>query len=223
MPSPTSSNSVVPETLQFHFSQVHKSSGKIYPFYPLLSPAEDSYLLTQYTARNIVQRKKNQTALRELLNITNALPLVGIMMASFNGKQKAFLEQLVEASCNLPVQLVIIANTKECVINKKSSIKRLNPDQASCHLFFGSADILVLPPDQDDALLAACFRYGLVPVTHNSQSLVRDYDPVSEEGNAFTYINNSIWSLYAALVRAVETHKLSYDWNRIQRNGMDMT
>ncbi len=201
--------------------QVSKSVSKL--AFPQLSPAEDSYLPFQYTARNVAQRKKNQQSLRSGLHIDNDLPVVGIVAQALSKKDIGMLEQLVEASGSLGMQLVIIADKQSCQVAKKGTIKHMLPTEAHMHLFFGAADILVVPTVVDDAMVAACFRYGLVPVVHNDQSLVRDYDPISEEGNAFTYTEYSVWAIFAALVRALETHRLSYDWQRIERNGMDMT
>lgn len=192
-------------------------------YFPQQSPAEDTYLPTQYTARNIVQRKKNQMPLRELLKLDNTLPIVGVIVSGFNKKQLKLLEQIVEASGALPLQLVLIGADKELIVAKSSKVKKLVSLPANVHLFFGAADVLVLPAQSNDALVAACFRYGLVPVVQDDQTLVRDYDPVSEEGNAFSYQQNTIWSIFAALIRALETHRLSYDWQRIQRNGLDMS
>lgn len=192
-------------------------------YFPQQSPAEDMYLPTQYTARNIVQRKKNQILLRETLKQDNSLPIVGIIVSGFSKKQAKLLEQMVEACQALPLQLVLIGSEKEVVLAKKSKIKQLVNTEANIHLFFGAADVLVLPVQSNDALVAACFRYGLVPVVQDNQALVRDYDPVSEEGNSFSYSQNTIWAIFAALIRAMETHRLSYDWQRIQRNGIDMS
>lgn len=219
MPSPTT-NSALAASPSISF-QISGSITKI--FFPQLSPAEDSYLPSQYTARNVAQRKKNQQHLRSSFHIDNDLPIVGIMVNPKNKKELLLLEQLVVACSSLAMQLVVIAQKSDCKVSKESSAKHMVPTEANMHLFFGAADILVLPSIMDDAVVAACFRYGLVPVVYDEQSLVRDYDPISEEGNAFTYSEHSIWAIFAALVRALETHRLSYDWQRIERNGMDMT
>lgn len=219
MPSPTTHSALVAsQSVSFQLS-----STKSKLLFPQLSPAEDSYLPSQYTARNVAQRKKNQQPLRNSLHIDNELPIVGIVALAKNKKELELLEQLVTACSELAVQVVIIGEKSVCKIAKQSLIKHMLPTEANMHLFFGAADILVLPNLVDDAVVAACFRYGLVPVVNNDQSLVRDYDPISEEGNAFTYTDSSIWAIFAALVRSIETHKLSYDWQRIERNGMDMT
>lgn len=201
--------------------QVSSSNTKL--LFPQLSPAEDSYLPSQYTARNVAQRKKNQQHLRSSLHIDNDLPIVGIMVKATSKKDVGLLEQLATACCSLALQLVVIGQKSDCKVSKESCAKHMLPTEANMHLFFGAADILVFPSMVDDAVVAACFRYGLVPVVNNEQSLVRDYDPISEEGNAFTYSEDSIWAIFAALVRSLETHRLPYDWQRIERNGMDMT
>lgn len=65
-----------------------------------------------------------------------------------------------------------------------------------------------------------CFLSGVVPVSLPSNGL-EDYDPVQEAGNAFVYQTPNAWQCFAALVRAIETYKLPFDWRTIQRNGME--
>lgn len=68
--------------------------------------------------------------------------------------------------------------------------------------------------------LHQCFAAGVVPVSLTSTPL-DDYDPVQESGNAFLFAAPNAWGCFAALVRAIETYKLPFDWRTIQRNGME--
>jgi starch synthase len=68
-------------------------------------------------------------------------------------------------------------------------------------------------------------KYGVVPVMHHSENLdglLSDYDPRNETGEAFLFNFHTHWSFFAAVVRALENYKLSYDWNTIVKNGMNV-
>lgn len=69
--------------------------------------------------------------------------------------------------------------------------------------------------------LPLCLGAGIVPVSPSSPML-ENYDPVQESGNAFLYENANAWPCFAALVRAIETYKLPFDWRTIQRHGMEV-
>lgn len=68
--------------------------------------------------------------------------------------------------------------------------------------------------------LKLCMTSGIVPISIQSRAL-ENYDPVQEAGTAFTFESENAWQCFAALVRAIETYKLPYDWRTIQRNGME--
>jgi glycogen synthase len=68
--------------------------------------------------------------------------------------------------------------------------------------------------------LTLCLKYGVVPICLPS-SLLDDYNPVQETGNAFVYEQPTMWSCFAALVRAVETYKFPFDWKTIQKHCLE--
>lgn len=66
-------------------------------------------------------------------------------------------------------------------------------------------------------------RAGAIPVIAEKaapKAVCADYEPTSESGNAFFARSGDAWALFAALVRAVETFRFSYDWNGIIRNAI---
>ncbi len=79
---------------------------------------------------------------------------------------------------------------------------------------------LFLGTDHPTAELKACLASGVVPVAMPHASL-DDYNPVQETGNSFLYENPNKWNCFAALVRAVETHKFPFDWKTIQRHCLE--
>lgn len=83
---------------------------------------------------------------------------------------------------------------------------------------------LILSADLADSPLAAtALSVGCVPVLAESiapKAAAEEYDPVSEQGNSFYAREATIWSLFAAVARAVETYRFPYDWQGIVRSAL---
>jgi starch synthase len=66
-------------------------------------------------------------------------------------------------------------------------------------------------------------RYGSIPVVRATGGLadtVKDFNPVTGEGNGFNFGPYDSMALYTALVRAVETYKHRGVWRQLQLRGM---
>ena len=57
--------------------------------------------------------------------------------------------------------------------------------------------------------------YGVVPVALEDPILT-DYNPITESGNAFIFSKENKWLFFAAIVRAIENFKFTYDWQNIE-------
>lgn len=62
-----------------------------------------------------------------------------------------------------------------------------------------------------------CLQHGTVPVAP-ALSKLDDYNLAQETGNAFVFSHQNAWQAFAAVVRALETHKFPYDWKTIQKH-----
>ncbi|MBP9751135.1 MAG: hypothetical protein KBC95_04810 [Candidatus Peribacteraceae bacterium] len=112
-----------------------------------------------------------------------------------------------ELQTRYPHRIAILPNTDEGMAKMLSA--------ADMALFLA-------PAGKDDATLKACMACGVLPVGQAGSPLLENYDPVQESGTAFTYEDANPWHVFAAIVRALETFKLPYDWRTIQRHGMEM-
>ncbi|MFC1600400.1 hypothetical protein ACFL3T_05210 [Patescibacteria group bacterium] len=79
------------------------------------------------------------------------------------------------------------------------------------------ANIVILINENHDKVKKA-WENGVVPITQELDPSVVDYNPNTESGNAFVYQNANEWEIFAAVVRALETHKFPYDWKFIVRS-----
>ena len=61
-------------------------------------------------------------------------------------------------------------------------------------------------------------KYNLVPILFKNEKLshiYKEFDPIAENGCAFYYQRKNPWHIYAAIVRASENFRFSYDWEQI--------
>ncbi|OGC81341.1 MAG: hypothetical protein A2V81_00845 [Candidatus Abawacabacteria bacterium RBG_16_42_10] len=191
----------------------------------LFSPEEDAFLSVQFGKRTLTKRKENKKHLAETLHIdtkkTNK-PIVLILLSLFvNDQDREFLERMLEAMRFLDIHVVVVGKKSECEDVLLSLFIHREPTDKLLHEVLGGADIILLPPSCPTNFVRSVLQYGLIPVAFFEQTDLVDYDPVFERGNSFLYNYLSPWSAFASLVRALETHRLSYDWQRIQKNGMD--
>ncbi len=62
---------------------------------------------------------------------------------------------------------------------------------------------------------------GTVPIVYEQSApkdKAIDYDPTDEQGNSFYFYDASAWAVFAAVIRATEAYRFSYDWAGIVRN-----
>lgn len=192
----------------------------------LLYPEEDAFLSVQFGKRTLNKRKENRKHLVEMLHIENKKaqkPIVLILLSLFvNEQDREFLEQMLEAMRFLDIHVLVLGKKSECEEILLSLFIQREPTEKLVHEALGGADMVLLPPSCPTSFVRSVLQYGLTPVAFFEQADLIDYDPVFEKGNSFLYNYLSPWSAYAAMVRALETYRLPYDWQRIQKNGMEI-
>jgi len=95
-------------------------------------------------------------------------------------------------------------------------------DELSRRKIYAASNIsLIFNNNSQNAIeLKNTLAYGVVPVTKNDPVL-KNYNPVHESGNAFLYEDNDKWLFFAALVRALENYKFTYDWQNLELAAMN--
>lgn len=87
-------------------------------------------------------------------------------------------------------------------------------------------DCLIICSDNlaDSKVAEAALAAGVIPVIAEEiapKAWAQNYDAQAESGNAFFADDCSGYALFAAAVRALETHKFSYDWQGLARNAAE--
>ncbi|MBI4835668.1 MAG: hypothetical protein HY817_00240 [Candidatus Abawacabacteria bacterium] len=190
----------------------------------LTTPEEDAYLSVQFSARSLSKRKDNKKQLLQELAKDKAdlkKPLVILLPGLFTVKKdRTLLEDLMPGLQKLNATILILASNKSCNQDMLQWCTQLEANEKNIHQALAAGDIVITPPNGDQSFTQSCLGYGIVPVAPVANG-VQDYDPIWESGNGFIYQDYSVWSVFAAIVRALETFKLPYDWQRIQKNGME--
>jgi starch synthase len=177
-----------------------------------------------------IEKQKQKTLLQKELNLSSfaETPLIAVVSELLEKNGAALLEKITEGLMTLPVQLVLLGVGSERFRNMFLDLANKHPEKVRIlpnstvnrkKLLF-AADIVLSPDHQPEPVVEAAFEYGCVPVTPACH-IVMDYDPTTEQGNAFVYSERNPWSAFTSLVRALETYRLPYDWNHIVRNGKE--
>lgn len=157
--------------------------------------------------------------LAEQLGFSIKNPLLSIILdRELSKSDEENLKHILEATAAVDVQVVVLADTNldacdspHAVVLPYGRVNRTKLLQgADMALCFGFNDV-------EEMLLN-----GTIPVSP-ARSEIADYNPNRETGNAFVYKKMNCWSMFAALVRAVETFKFPYDWTNIVRQGREST
>jgi starch synthase len=201
----------------------------------LWSPETDTHITANYSQKTLDQKARNKAAMQKKLGwpveprrATVCLPLG--MTEALGG---SVLRTMLPGLLTQPVELLILGKgSKEygtlfTALQKEHGhrIAILPAGEASLHAMIASSDMALFLSDVSKTPeTEICLQYGVVPVAPEGE-ILENYDPVQERGNAFTFAEfetpeQTAWSAFAALSRALETYKFPYDWRTIQRQCM---
>lgn len=169
---------------------------------------------------NFIKQKKNVKKLfSEKLFFAFGLPLVAIILdRELSKNQENLIKKVFEGLVHLEIQTIVLS------------------DKAIRDNFLEGSRIVVLPYSRRNRKylleacdIALCFDFndveeillnGAIPISAPREEL-SNYHPNHETGNAFVYEKINAWSIFATVVRAVETFKFPYDWQGIVRQGLE--
>ncbi len=165
----------------------------------------------------IKQKKLHKKDLAKELELDLKQPMLAVVVEEdLKPKQEETLAQVVEGLKSLNVGAVILGDAHlEELADKNVKFREYN--RKNRKEILEATDIAVVFKAND---VEELLWHGTIPVS-SARGELADYDPNSESGNAFIYEKKDQWSIFAAVVRAVETYKFTYDWKHIMRNGLE--
>lgn len=197
------------------------------PFAPTL----DSKIFRKYGTKSLDAKVHNKTALQDEIGWPKEpkAPLLCLPAGMSDDLGGKLFREMLPGILSLPVQILVLGKGSASYGSLFTDLSRkerhrihIVPDEESAvRKMYAAADMALFCEDPtNSAELMHCLSYGVVPISLES-SLIEDYNPVQESGNAFLYDAPNSWLCFAALVRAIETHKFPFDWRTIQRHGME--
>lgn len=204
--------------------------------YSSADPASDPALARTFTADHPEWRLENKAALQQQLGleVNPDIPLIAFASPLDDTHGLDILEDVLDHILDLGVQFAVMGTGEQHYRQMLADMAAARPrqvaamfsvDEAQVRRLLAGSDILLIPcrfePDGTIAQLA--MHYGCVPVAHATGGLVdsvRDLDPETQEGTGFLFTRYDRWALYAAVVRALESHRRREEWRGLQQRGM---
>jgi ADP-glucose type glycogen/starch synthase len=214
----------------------HKLHGVVNGIdYEIFDPARDPNLEHHYSADASEGKALCRADLRAELGLDDVnKPVCAIVSRFYDVKGLDLVEQAMPHLLQLGLQVVVIGTGDR---RYEDMFRRLAGevshqvsatigfDAALAQRVYAGADMLWMPSRFEPCGLAQliALRYGTVPVVHETGGLadtIRDYDPVAQTGNGFTFGEYDPWQLFAAVVRAAETFRHPTAWSWLVRRDM---
>jgi starch synthase len=191
----------------------------------------DPAIARRYSVGTLAQKAQNKLALQEELSWAPEArtPLVCFPAGMTDALGGSLFREVLPGLLSLPIQIVVLGKGSaaygslftQLSDSERHRIAILPEKEESIRKMYAAADMaLFLSNPEKTPEVRNCLRYGVVPISLGC-SLLEDYDPVQEAGNAFLYDSKSAWLCFAAVVRTLETYKFPFDWRTIQRHGME--
>ncbi len=195
-----------------------------------MTPATDQKIAQRYTAASLEKKGKNKQSLQEELGwpAETKRPIVCLPAGMSEPLGGTLLEEILPGLFSQDIQLLILGKGPSHYGDLFTKLAKEHPhrvaiianDEVAIRKMYAAADMaLFLSDPAGTPELPQALSYGVVPIAPTTSAL-EDYNPVQESGNAFLYKDNSIWQVFGALVRALETHRFPFDWRTIQKNCM---
>lgn len=165
------------------------------------------------------------------------IPLVLLFATDLNGDKELFprekLFKLLDALIVLNCRVIVVDTEQKSDLNNLSELSEhqeghiiwYNPKQDNSgqgreekeiDRLLMAADLAIIFNNHHD-LIKLLMNYGVVLVGEDRSVFLENYRPNEETGNAFLFDRKDLWSVFASIVRALETFKFPYDWAHIVR------
>lgn len=203
--------------------------------YDIWNPSQDSALIKKYSLNSLKQKRGNKIAVQKENNLpVEDVPLIGLISRLCAQKGLDLVERAFEEMMELPLQFVLLGTGDHHYNKAFEQLGRRFPQKTGIHITFDAkmarriyagADIFLMPSQYEPCGLGQMISlyYGTIPVVRKTGGLadtVREFDPVSGNGEGFVFEEYSSQEMMSALKRAVDLYQNKNLWGKLIRNGM---
>jgi glycogen synthase len=194
----------------------------------------DNKIYAKFSKKTIEKKKINKSEFQNefALDTDQKVMLLGITSELSDKNGAILLEKLLPGIANLKVQLAVIGvGTEkfqsvllEFASRHKGKVAILEDSDENIRKIYAASDTCLffnnLPESRKN--IKNALAYAALPIAPvSSGDIAENYNPNLESGTSFLFEENSVWSTFAALVRANENFRFPYDWKVICKNALD--
>lgn len=199
-------------------------------------PASDTHLDAHYDRDHLDGKQANRRRLAMACGfpLEPDWPIVGIVSRLVEQKGFDLIEQAERELCDLHARFVVlgVGQPRYQEFFRRLAFERpwqwhfaTAHDEALAHRIEAGSDLFLMPSRYEPCGLNQLYslRYGTVPVVRSTGGLadtVREFDPITREGNGFVFAPFEAEDMVMALRRALAVHAEPHLWEALQRNGM---
>ena len=205
------------------------------------NPEKDDSLFRNYNHKKLNAKGDNKKAIQKILGLAIDAKAPLFCATSRVTFQKGFelIIKILPAMMKLDVQLIVIGSGDKKYINELKKIARRHPkklvvvpsheaNQKYETLVYAGSDFFLLPSVYEPCGInqLKAMRYGCIPIVREVGGLydtVSNYNPSTNAGTGFTFKSEDQYSLYGAMVRALETYKNHRVWNQLVAKVMQVS
>jgi starch synthase len=205
--------------------------------YQEIDPTTDHYIHTHFESDSLEVRAANKADLQQYAQFPQKPEVPVISMISRLADQKGLdlVAKIIQPLLSQGIQFIVLGVGDQHYHELFQSLAARYPEQVAVFLtfnaelaqrIFAGSDMFLMPsrfePCGTSQMVA--MRYGCVPIVRSVGGLadtVREYNPVTGEGNGFTFNDYDAWEFFAAIVRALALYRFKDTWQAIQKQGME--
>ncbi|MBW7954920.1 hypothetical protein H3C61_03845 [Candidatus Gracilibacteria bacterium] len=159
------------------------------------------------TENIFLEKKNNSKILKDFFKLKNKP--TGLIIVENEENIDFLLDGLEQLSCDF-----VIKTKSE--MGKKINIIKTNEISKD---FLSGFDFVVT--DNKESSLQQYLKNGITPIVPENNylsSILKEFNPLTSEGNSFLYKENNSWSMYYAIIRYLENYKFPYDNRNLVKN-----
>ena len=196
------------------------------------NPAYDNKIYQKFSKKTIENKVKNKEVFLEDVGMPfeKKVPLICITYPLTDKNNLSMIQDIMNGILEQPVQIILtgIGTEKyqkyfsELADKNGAKIAIANNGEEEKRKIYAASDMILIPTLSEECIKEAtlAMHYGVVPITP-AADFAEDYNPNQERGNAFVYLKDSPWNLFATFIRAFENFRFPYDWKNIAAGAME--
>lgn len=202
-----------------------------------MNPETDKHITENFNSKHLERRKQNKAALQHYfkLPVEEDVPVVAYIGRLSAQKGIDLILQVLANIESLPsAQFIFLGAGDESYYMEIKKLAHAYPTRVAAHLqndfllprkIFAGSDLLLVPSLFEPGGIVAmeALRYGCVPLVADTGGLsetIQKFDPRTLVGNGFLHERKNMWSLFVALVSALQIYAIPDIWKKLVTNAL---